>query len=279
MRVMAKAPELPPATSEHLIERVLGAPREFTSADVAAAAGLSIDDARQYWRAMGFADVGDSKAFTKKDIKALRTVAQLVASAWSPSPRREIIRSLGQNTSRMADWQTGTIARLLNRHGEVPDDTAMSPEDVGKVGQLATALMPSLQDMLVYAWRRQLAAAMQRSMDTADAADEEIAGQQCVGFADLVGFTRLSRRLPDQRLAALVTTFEGDSADVVAATGARLIKTLGDEVMFAADTPEEAVETALGCMRRTPTTRTRRCYASLSFGKWLPGWGTSAAAP
>ncbi|HQZ84553.1 MAG TPA: adenylate/guanylate cyclase domain-containing protein [Actinomycetota bacterium] len=121
----------------------------------------------------------------------------------------------------------------------------MSPEDVGKVGQLATALMPSLQDMLVYAWRRQLAAAMQRSMDTADAADEEIAGQQCVGFADLVGFTRLSRRLPDQRLAALVTTFEGDSADVVAATGARLIKTLGDEVMFAADTPEEAVETAL----------------------------------
>ena len=218
MRVMAKAPELPPATSEHLIERVLGAPREFTSADVAAAAGLSIDDARQYWRAMGFADVGDAKAFTKKDIKALRTVAQLVASGVVSQPEAvEIIRSLGENTSRMADWQTGTIARLLNRHGEVPDDTAMSPEDVGKVGQLATALMPSLQDMLVYAWRRQLAAAMQRSMDTADAADEEIAGQQCVGFADLVGFTRLSRRLPDQRLAALVTTFEGDSAEQRAA--------------------------------------------------------------
>ncbi|HQZ84552.1 MAG TPA: adenylate cyclase regulatory domain-containing protein [Actinomycetota bacterium] len=109
---MAKTPE-PPATSEHLIERVLGAPREFTSADVAAAAGLSIDDARQYWRAMGFADVGDSKAFTKKDIKALRTVAQLVASGVVSQPEAvEIIRSLGQNTSRMADWQTGTIARL-----------------------------------------------------------------------------------------------------------------------------------------------------------------------
>jgi adenylate cyclase len=243
---MAKTRPEPSATSEPLIERVLGAPREFTSTDVAAAAGLGIEDARQYWRAMGFADVGDARAFTKKDIKALRTVAQLVASGVvSQSEAVEIIRSLGQNTSRMADWQTGTIARLLNRHGEVPDDTAMSPEDVGKVGQLATALMPSLQDMLVYAWRRQLAAAMQRSMDTADAVDEEVAGQQCVGFADLVGFTRLSRRLPDERLAALVTTFEGDSADVVAATGARLIKTLGDEVMFAADSPEEAVETAL----------------------------------
>ena len=120
----------------------------------------------------------------------------------------------------------------------------MSPEHVAKVAILTTALLPTLERMLVYAWRRQLAAAIQRSLDTADEDDAD-AGVMCVGFADIVGFTRLSRRLPDDRLADLVTAFESDSADVVAATGARLIKTLGDEVMFVADSPELAVATAL----------------------------------
>jgi adenylate cyclase len=65
-------------------------------------------------------------------------------------------------------------------------------------------------------------------------------------FADLVGFTRLSRQLEDADLAALVERFESVSADVVAATGAALIKTVGDEILFVADDPGTAAETALG---------------------------------
>ncbi len=233
--------------TEDFIDRVLGAPRLMTRSEVADAAGMPLEDARQYWRAMGFADVGDSRAFTERDLEALKVVHRLVSTGvLKRSEAMEVVRSLGQNTSRMAEWQTGTLARLLASQREIPDDTAMREEHVAKVAELTAALLPSLEEMLVYAWRRQLAAAIQRNFDTAGSEDATDAGLQCVGFADLVGFTRLSRRLPDQRLADLVTSFEADSADVVAATGARLIKTLGDEVMFVAEDPQHAVETAFG---------------------------------
>ena len=232
--------------ADALVERILGAPLSMTREEVTEAAGLTLEQSRAYWRAMGFADVGESVAFTENDLEALRTVQALVDSGVVDSDEIiEIVRSLGQNTSRMAEWQTGTLARLLARHGAIPDESVLRPEDVKRLGELTNAMVPSLERLLSYAWHRQLAAAIQRSIDTAGDEDGDVAGQSCVGFADLVGFTRLSRRLPADRLASLVTTFEGDSSDVVAATGARMVKTLGDEVMFVADTPEQGVETAL----------------------------------
>jgi adenylate cyclase len=56
---------------------------------------------------------------------------------------------------------------------------------------------------------------------------------RAVGFADLVSFTRLVRRLTERELADLVQRFEILTSDVVAAHGGRVIKTVGDEVMFA----------------------------------------------
>ena len=230
--------------SNALIDKVLGATRELTRDEVAEAAGMTVEEARHYWRAMGFADVGDATAFTEMDLAALRAIQRLVnTGVLDQAEAIEVVRSLGQNTARMAEWQTGTIARLLVRQGEIPDESEMQHEHVAKVAEVTAALLPSLEDMLVYAWRRQLAAAIQRSVDTAE--DDDTAGLLCVGFADLVGFTRLTRRLPDERLADLVSSFEAESADVVASTGARLIKTLGDEVMFVADEPDQAAETAI----------------------------------
>ena len=75
--------------------------------------------------------------------------------------------------------------------------------------------------------------------------ETEETGQATVGFADLVSFTRLSRQLDEEALAKLVQTFETAAADVVHAAGGRLVKTLGDEVMFICDTPSVAAEIGL----------------------------------
>ena len=66
-----------------------------------------------------------------------------------------------------------------------------------------------------------------------------------MGFADLVGFTRLSRQLEDVDLAVLVERFESVSADVLAATGATLVKTVGDEILYVADEAAVAAEAAV----------------------------------
>jgi len=55
-----------------------------------------------------------------------------------------------------------------------------------------------------------------------------------VGFADLVSFTLLVRRMSERELARVVQRFEALASDVVTAHGGRVIKTVGDEVLFVA---------------------------------------------
>jgi adenylate cyclase len=75
-------------------------------------------------------------------------------------------------------------------------------------------------------------------------------GHPTAVFADLVGFTTLSERLGPLELSRLIGTFEAIAYDTVAEHGGRVVKTIGDEVLFAADEPGVALETAAALMRR-----------------------------
>jgi adenylate cyclase len=66
-----------------------------------------------------------------------------------------------------------------------------------------------------------------------------------VGFADLVRFTALSNQLSEDQIGDVVEIFESRCADVVAARHGRVIKTLGDSVLFVSSDPAEAMEIAL----------------------------------
>jgi adenylate cyclase len=93
-----------------------------------------------------------------------------------------------------------------------------------------------------------------------------------VGFADLVSFTRVSRELDEQGLAELVENFESRASDVVATHGARLVKTLGDEVLFTAPTPETAAHIALELIDQLRD-EGREVRVGLSYGPVLPTMG------
>jgi adenylate cyclase len=69
--------------------------------------------------------------------------------------------------------------------------------------------------------------------------------KQAVGFADIVGFTRRSRGLSTKELSHLVELFEGTAASLVTEHRGRIIKTIGDEVLFVADEPQDAAALAL----------------------------------
>jgi adenylate cyclase len=66
-----------------------------------------------------------------------------------------------------------------------------------------------------------------------------------VGFADMVGFTVLSQHLGDAELAAVVSRFEELAHDTVVALGGRVVKMIGDEVMFVVQTVTGAAEIGL----------------------------------
>jgi adenylate cyclase len=199
---------------------ILGAERRYTPFQAARSAGVSMELASRFWRAMGFADIGQAKALTEADVLALRRLAGLVeAGLLSEAMAVQVARSTGQTTARLAEWQIDSFLEGLTE----PPEPGMTRTEV--TYPIVELLLPELEEFLVYVWRRQLAAS--------------------VGFADLVGFTRLTRRMEEEELGELVEAFETTAADLVAANGGRLIKTLGDEVLYAADDAGTAAEIAL----------------------------------
>ena len=70
--------------------------------------------------------------------------------------------------------------------------------------------------------------------------------EMAVGFADMVGFTLLSQHLSDEELAAVVRRFEEISHDIVTNARGRVVKMIGDEVMFVVDNVADAARIGLG---------------------------------
>lgn len=221
---------------------VLGGAERYTREEMADASRMSLAEVGRLWRAMGFPDVGDSRAFTDSDLSALLRVAALLERGMIDMDGIvEVARSMGQTTARLAEWQVETLARRVLSDGQ----QSWEGESVTELTGELTDLLPELEMLLGYVWRRQLAATVGRYLDQPGGVDGETEGPATVGFADLVSFTRLSRQLDEAELAALVQTFESVSADIVHGESARLVKTLGDEIMFVADTVEQAGRIAI----------------------------------
>jgi adenylate cyclase len=196
---------------------------------------MSTDRTQRLWRALGFADVADDDpAFTDADVTALARLSALISSGFvDPSTEASIARAMGQSLSRLADWQTDLLASVL---GEAGTDG----EAVVRSAELLLPLMRELQD---YVWRRHLAANAGRLL-TADAGSVD-RRELAVGFADLVGYTSRSRGMGGRELGAMVEDFEGLAADVIARHHGRVVKTVGDGVLFTCPEPVDAVEIGL----------------------------------
>lgn len=211
--------------------------------EVAATSGVSNDDARRLWRALGFPDAANQTAFTSADIEALRLVSRTVAeSGIDFETMLRLTRAIGHTASRLADWQMATISSAF----DVFKDAELNSAEAMTVAlDLVETQLPSFDHLLVYAWRRHLAAAVGR-IELLGSADEDLhVPQATVGFADLVSFTALSNELDEHEIGEMVEAFETRCSDVIADHNGRVIKTLGDSVLFLESDPVTAIDIAL----------------------------------
>ncbi|MEW6272706.1 MAG: adenylate cyclase regulatory domain-containing protein [Thermodesulfobacteriota bacterium] len=228
-----------------LAEKLLGTP-ELTSLDLARETGLDLAQNRKLWRALGFPPVAeDERIFTRADVEVLRAVRALVeGDGVEPEDVVQVTRVIGQALQRVAEAQVSVVAERLQRERAQPGaGTAIpgTPEDAKDPLQRAAALAPALEQFLGYVWRRHLLAALRGRLATPSATDRPLA----VGFADLVGFTSLSQAIEPRELARIVDRFEAVAYDHIPEHGGRVVKTIGDEVMFAADDGAVAAEIGL----------------------------------
>ncbi|WP_352244277.1 adenylate/guanylate cyclase domain-containing protein [Microtetraspora sp. NBRC 13810] len=231
-------------TAEEVEQVFVGPTARYTRIEVAAIAGVPQSLAERIWRALGFATrADDAVAFTDADVAALQRVRTMLdRGLLNERTVIRMARALGQTTARLAQWQAEIMIDAVLDGRRHPAD-----EDLAKVLSTAERLLPDFEHVLLHVWRSQLAAAGTRLLTVTDLNDEIVPTRLtlAVGFVDLVSFTQVSRELDEHALGDLVEGFEARAADVIAAHGARLVKTLGDEVLFTAMTPRLAAEISL----------------------------------
>lgn len=246
------------------IERtLLGGQRRYTRAEVAERAGMDQERTRRLWIAMGFpAASGQDRVFTDGDIAAARLLRELIETgAVDRDSELAMARTLGQSLSRLADWQ----ARDVGKHIEA------LTEDPGEGARITLEVLPVIEGLMSYVWRRHLAAAAGRVIGTADQQDSQV---RTVGFADIVGYTTTSRQLGSGELSELLDRFEQDASDVVATHRGQVVKKVGDEVMFTADDPGDAASIALTlCAHDRPERGLPQLRAGLATGPVLSRYG------
>lgn len=103
-------------------------------------------------------------------------------------------------------------------------------------------VVEAVPKLLEYVWQRHMqAGARNRLLHGGPETSTTLA----VGFADLVGFTSLAQQISATDLADVLDRFERIAYDTVAGLGGRVIKMIGDEVMFSVDDPRRAVEVGM----------------------------------
>jgi adenylate cyclase len=220
---------------------LLGQEPSLTRVEVAERAGVPLELAVTLWHQLGFPHhTDDDVAFTQSDVEALRLSAELVRiGILSPESQAALVRTWGRSFARLAEWQTTLLAGVAVETGDPAEGLT----------DLATDVLPRVEALQAYVWRRHLASATQHLLGDAGTLTSGEA-ELSVCFVDIVGYTTQSRSLDGAELVAWVDGFEQGTTTLVVDRGGQVIKTIGDEVLFTVADPAAAVEVALALTAR-----------------------------
>jgi adenylate cyclase len=220
----------------------LGQDLRFHIGDACERTGLPEEELRHIWRSLGFPDPPPGeRMFSQVDLDNMRAVATLLHSgAATPEVIYGMTRVVGSSMARVASALVDAGSARAEQALAAGGGEAYVP--FGALATEAGGFLPMFPSVLEQVWRRHLQAAARRRLLRAEQHEGD---GLVVGFADLVGFTALSQQVSDEELAAVVDQFEGLAYDIVVAGGGRVLKMIGDEVMFVVEDPLAAVEIAL----------------------------------
>ena len=236
-------------TVEELESALLGGGRTHSARELAQRAGIGLDFVSTFWSTLGLPHADpDDQYFSDSDADAVDRAASLMRDhGLDLNTVITVTRALGHTSDRLALWQVEALVEDMASRYELDDATAR----LLVLDRLAD-LAPVLEAQLVHSYRRQLAAIAGRyaaefgEVGRTGGDHDALPLARAVGFADMVSFTRRTAGLGSTDLSHFVQRFEAAARDVVTAQGGRVVKTIGDAVLFVADSPQAGALVALG---------------------------------
>lgn len=206
----------------------------------AEALGLPLDEVEHAWAVLGLTVAGvDQVALSQADVDGLATWAEMRALVGADASLG-LLRVMGAAMARLAEAES-TFVRAAT-----PDIQMEHTHDelvTARAYRAISTYIPRIGAMIDAVHRHHLTAARTYFEGVLrDTSPSVVCG---IGFADLSGFTVLTQMLSPAQLSGLLNEFNATVADVVHADGGRLVKFIGDAVMWVTPAPELLARAAL----------------------------------
>lgn len=211
----------------------------YTLRTAAAALGVPLAEVTQAWAALGLTCAGpDDLLLSQADVDGLATWAAM-KTAIGDDAAFGLLRVIGSAMARLAEAESSMIRAGL------PDVQINHTHDeltTAQAYRTAVEFIPRIATMIDAVHRHHVIGARTYFEGVVRGTSPSVV---CgIGFADLSGFTALTQMLTPTKLSGLLNEFSTVVSDVVHANGGRVVKFIGDAVMWVSPTPEMLVKVA-----------------------------------
>jgi class 3 adenylate cyclase len=225
--------ELPAVASRRALR---GPGPRYTQAEAAQSSGVSEELCARIWRAAGFPDPGaGARVYTDEDVTTLE-IFRAGAALLSDDVLLQVLRVIGSSMARVADATVAAFVVNVATQKLADDPGGLS---LARANTEAVTLLRGASTAMDVIFRRHVEL-LQRPLVPGDQTTQEIA----VGFVDLVGSTGFAQARTIGDLGAALVEFDALVSDAVLGGGGRVVKLIGDEVMYVSGDPRAACDIA-----------------------------------
>ena len=221
---------------------------EYTLEDAARETGLEPALIERIWQSIGFPS-GDQASMTEDDLQLLRYVAAVLAAGFPLVAFLQLVRVYGQALAQMADAEVRLFHLYV--HEPLMRDGVGGLEMAEEMEGLARELLPLSSPIMDHLHQRFLQHFVEQDVighmeaDLEDEALELGRLRVAIAFADLAGYTRMTEEAGEEEALTAVERFV-EAVEETLPDDARIIKTIGDEVMVVGSDPAALTDWAVG---------------------------------
>lgn len=224
-------------------ERALTGDGRYTISEVADRAGVELDLLLSEQQALGAPrPEPDDRVLTEDDLEAAKGLRRLLDAGLPAAGLLDTARVVGQAMENVAAASGLLVGEALLSPGDSELEVAERYADA------AEELTPVITALLDHQYRMRLREGLRRATIGRQALESgELVGavEVTIGFADLVGFTRLGERLSAPDLGRLASRLAAMAAER-AQPPVRLVKTIGDAAMLSSPESGPLLDALLG---------------------------------
>jgi adenylate cyclase len=219
-----------------------GGRERLTIDELSDASGVERNAILRAWRAAGFPDPGDRAAFTRRDVEVFQLLG--VGADYLGEDRTEqLVRVLGATAGRIAETLVSMFIVDIATETFERDPSGL---ELAQANAQSVALIDSVTRALDMLVRHNVERGFRRV--NADPSVHVDVVTRSIGFADLVDSTQWAQQFELGELSRVLSRFDSLVTETVVANGGRVVKLIGDEVMFIAHDPAEATLIALALL-------------------------------